>query len=554
MGGNRLVIIGGVAAGTKVAARARRENPELAITLVTRESHISYAGCGMPYYLGDVIKDKKELLVKSPREFEAEMNVKVLTEHEAVSILPEEHIVKVVNNNTGENSEIAFDLLVLATGASPFVPPIPGAGLKNVFTLRTVEDAVAIRERIDAGLCKNAVVVGAGFIGLEVAENLHLRDVDVSLVELDAQILPGYDRDIARLAEKHIREQGVKVHTSTKVQGLLGDDEVSSVSTDKGDLPVDTVILSVGIRPNTSLALKAGIQLGITGAISVNGAMETSVPGIYAVGDCAENSNLVTGSPVWYPMGSTANKAGRIAGTNVARKEGPKQGLKGVLGTSIVKVFECTVARTGLSEKEARSKGFDVETVLVPSPDRAHYYPGNKEVITKLIADRASGRVLGAQILGEGIVDKPIDVLATAITFGATVKDLTQLDLAYSPPFSSAMASTLVAANVLENKLEGRFRGISAEDVRDRIGDPGTVVVDVRTPEEFMLYSIPGSLNIPLSQLEARHREIDGSKEIIIACKVGKRAYQAYLILKRLGFARISILEGGVKAYPFEME
>jgi len=554
MDGNRLVIIGGVAAGTKVAARARRENPELDITLVTRESHISYAGCGMPYYLGDVIKDKKELLVKSPREFEAEMNVKVLTEHEAVSILPEEHIVKVVNNNTGETSEIAFDLLVLATGASPFVPPIPGAELKNVFTLRTVEDAVAIRERIDAGLCKNAVVVGAGFIGLEVAENLHLRDVDVSLVELDAQILPGYDRDIARLAEKHIREQGVKVYTSTKVQGLLGDDEVSSVSTDKGDLPADTVILSVGIRPNTSLALKAGIQLGITGAISVNGAMETSVPGIYAVGDCAENSNLVTGSPVWYPMGSTANKAGRIVGTNVARKEGPKQGLKGVLGTSIVKVFDCTVARTGLSEKEARSKGFDVETVLVPSPDRAHYYPGNKEVITKLIADRASGRVLGAQILGEGIVDKPIDVLATAITFGATVKDLTQLDLAYSPPFSSAMASTLVAANVLENKLEGRFRGVSAEDVRDRIGDPGTLVVDVRTPEEFMLYSIPGSLNIPLSQLEARHREIDGSKEIIIACKVGKRAYQAYLILKRLGFARISILEGGVKAYPFEME
>jgi NADPH-dependent 2,4-dienoyl-CoA reductase/sulfur reductase-like enzyme/rhodanese-related sulfurtransferase len=554
MDGNRLVIIGGVAAGTKVAARARRENPELDITLITRESHISYAGCGMPYYLGGIIKNKKELLVKSPREFEAEMNVKVLTEHEAVSVLPGEQIVEIVSNRTGEKSAVSFDRLVLATGATPFIPPIPGAGLSNVFTLRTVEDAVAIRDRVDAGHCRKAAIVGAGLIGLEVAENLHLRGIDVSLVELDAQILPGYDRDVARLVEKHIREQGVTVHTGTRVLGLLGDGEVSSVSTDKGDLPADTVILSVGIRPNASLAAKAGISLGPTGAISVNGAMETSVPGVYAVGDCAENSSLVTGAAVWYPMGSTANKAGRIAGTNVARKEGPKQVLKGVLGTSIVKVFECTVARTGLSEKEARTKGFDVETVLAPSPDRAHYYPGNKEIITKLIADKASGKVLGGQVLGEGVVDKPIDILATAITFGATVKDLTQLDLAYSPPFSSAMASTLVAANVLENKLEGRFRGISAEGVRDRVDDPGTVVVDVRTPEEFMLCAIPGSLNIPLSQLEARHQEIDGSKEIIIACKVGKRAYQAYLTLKRLGFDSVAVLEGGVKAYPFETE
>lgn len=550
----KVVVIGGVAAGTKAAAKAMRENPDLDIVILTRDRHVSYAGCGLPYYIGDVIKEEKELLVKRPKDFMADFGIEVFTEMEAIKILPEEKTVLAKDLTSGENKKFAFDKLVLATGASPFIPPAEGAKLGNIITVRTVTGATAVKKLLSERDIRDAVVVGGGMIGLEVAENLHLRGIKTTVVELAPHILPTHDADVALNVQKYLVEKGVTVHAGVAVKSFEdnGRGEVAAVITEAGTLKADLVVLSVGVRPNVELARECGIALGAAGAVAVNEKMETNLVDIYAVGDCAENVNLITGRPVWYPMGSTANKTGRVAGINLAGTR-TKDTMQGVLGTSVLKLFDLNIAKTGLSARDAKTLGYNIETVLVPAADRAHYYPGGHIVVTKLIVDREKRTVLGGQIFGEGVVDKPIDILVTAITLGATVDQVAKLDLAYAPPFSTAISSTAVAANVMMNKLAGRFEGINPLELKDKM-DAGAVLVDVRTKEEFFVRTIPGSVNIPLRHLVEREDELDREKEIIIFCKVGLRSYLALLKLKRLGFEKVSVLEGGITAYPLETE
>jgi NADPH-dependent 2,4-dienoyl-CoA reductase/sulfur reductase-like enzyme/rhodanese-related sulfurtransferase len=547
----KILVIGAVAAGTKAAAKIKRENPKADVVVVTKDEYISYAGCGLPYYIGGVIEEKRELVVKTPEDFKLLTNIDVLIKHEATKIDKEAKVVEVKDLTTGEMKKFSYDNLVIATGASPFVPPIEGRDLEGVFPVRTVTDALAIRDLVDKGEIKKAVIVGGGFIGLEVAENLHDRNVEVALVELIDHILPPFDAEMALYAQNYMVDEGINIYTGEKVLSIVGEEgKVKKVITDKREIEADLVIMSVGVRPNTGLATEIGVELGETRAIKVNEYMETNIKDIYSVGDCAETVNLITGKPAWYPMGSTANKMGRVAGINMANEE--KDELRGVLGTTVVKLFKLNAAKTGLSERDAKKAGYEVETVVVPANDKAHYYPGYRQIITKLIVDKNTHKVLGAQVVGEGVVDKPIDIVATAITFGAKVEDLEKLDLAYAPPFSMAMSSTILAANVLRNKLTGRVHGISSIEVKDRLDE--LQVVDVRDEASFMIGTIPGAVNIFSDELYMRANEIDKNKETVLVCKIGKSAFLSYLKLKELGFDNVKILEGGMSAYPFEKE
>ena len=556
MGKQKLIVIGAVAAGTKAASKAKRDNPNLEVKIFTKERYISYAGCGLPYYIGGIIKEKQELLVRSPEDFKKEQGIDIFIEHEVKKIDPTEKKVVVEDLKGGEVREYSYDKLIIATGASPIVPPFDNIDLANIFTLRSVSDAFAIRELLDSGAVKKAVIVGGGFIGLEAAENLKHRRLDVTIVELVPHILPPFDEEMALYAQKHMIDKGVRILTGEKVTGFEGaDGKVNTVKTSAGDIETDIVILSIGVRANTGIAAEAGIETGTTRAIKVNKYMETNIKDIYAVGDCAENTNLVTGKPAWYPMGSTANKTGRIAGHNAAMEkpeETLKESLEGVLGTTIVRLFDVNAAKTGLSERDALKEGYEIETVLVPANDIAHYFPGYRLINTKLIVEKNTHKILGAQIVGEGIVDKPIDTIATAITLGARAEDLAKLDLAYAPPFSMAMSSTIVTANVILNKLNKSMEAVKAPELHAMMGKGGINMLDVREEEEFFISAIPGSINIPMNELESRKDEIDKNIEtIILVCKVGRRAYLSYLKLKKLGFTNLKVLEGGTCAYPY---
>src|SRR3990170_3497777 len=530
-----LVIIGGVAAGMKAAAKARRESPSMEITVVTDEQYISYAGCGIPYFIGDIIKDSKKLLVREPPYFKNMHNIDVLTRHQAIAIDTKSKQVRVKNLENGQDLAFNYDKLILATGAQPIVPPLPGISLGNIFTLRTINDAVRIKSFVDGGKVKNAVIVGGGLIGLEMAENLVLRGIKVTVVELLDQILPPMDKDMALLVQNHLTEKGVEVITSDGVKSFDGDggSYVTRVITGKRQLPANMVILSIGIKPNTKLAQEAGIEIGTTRAIKVNERMETNIPDVYAVGDCAESIHLVTGKPAWIALGSTAAKMGRVAAINAT---GGYDTFKGVTGTMIVKVFDLNVGKVGLSEREALKEGFKTESTIVPASDVSHYYPGAKDIIIKLIADTATKKVLGAQIIGEGNVDKRIDIIATALTFGATVDQVSKLDLAYAPPYAMAMDAIIVAANVLTNKLSGKTDGILPQKVIDKL-DKGEnfILLDVRTEMEYMSGRIKGCIHIPLDKLSSRINELDNTTEIITYCRAGLRAAQAYRILKNAG-------------------
>jgi len=543
-------VIGAVAAGTKTAAKIKRENADAEIVVITKDEHISYAGCGLPYFIGGVIEEEKELVVKTPQEFKQITDIDVYTKLEAMSIHSKEKYVLAMDILEGNVKKYSYDKLVLATGATPFIPQIEGADLQGVHTVRTVNDAINIRSLIDKGAVSKAVVVGGGFIGLEVAENLHGKNIEVSIVEFAHHILPSFDEEIALYAQNYMSDQGVNIYTCEKVISIKGEEgRVKKIITDQREIEADLVIMSVGVKPNTKLAEEIGIELGVTNAIKVNNFMETSIEGIYAVGDCAENVNLITGKPAWYPMGSTANKMGRIAGLSMTGDQ--KNGLKGVLGTTIVKLFKLNAGKTGLSEREAIKQGFEVETVIVPANDKAHYYPGYRQIITKLIADKNTHKILGAQVVGEGVVDKPIDVIATAITFGAKVEDLENLDLAYAPPFSMAMASTILASNALLNKLAGRMNGINSFELKKRLDE--LLVVDIRDEASYLIRTIPGAIHIPSEELICRADELKNNEEIVLICKVGKIAYLSYLKLKKLGFQNVRILEGGISSYPYEL-
>lgn len=531
-----VLVIGGVAAGTKTAAKLKRENRDFNVTLITKGENISYAGCGLPYYVGGVIEDKSDLIVNTPKSFSELTQVEVKTSVEALEIDRDKKIVKAFDIQNKEEIIFNYDKLVIATGADPIKPPIEGIDLEGVYYMRTPDDAIAVREVVETNNVKRAVVVGGGFIGLEVAENLHEMGVKTTLVEAMDHIMPGFDDEVSSYVENELIENGIMVLTGERLTSIEGDEKVSKVRTDKRAMKADMIVMSVGIRANSNIAETCGLELEANKTIKVNEYMQTNDENIYAVGDCVTVKNILSGKPAWSPMGSSANKEGRCLAKTLA---GKKTEFNGVLGTGIVKLLNLNAARTGLTEKEALNLGYNVESVLVPIDDKAHYYPDSKMIIIKLISDKDNKKVLGAQVFGEGNVDKHIDVISTAITFNATINDLQNLDLAYAPPFSTAIHPVGHAANVLLNKIDGDVKTLRYEEFLNN--QESYKLADVnKTPQ------LEGVTYIDLAQLNGKIDGFELDDKILLVCARGKRAYLAYNRMKYFGYKDVQVLEGGL--------
>ncbi|MCI8897699.1 MAG: FAD-dependent oxidoreductase, partial [Lachnospiraceae bacterium] len=447
----KLLVIGGVAAGTKAAAKFKRVNPEAEVTIVTKGKDISYAGCGLPYYVGGSIPEKEQLIVNTPEKYSALTGAMVYPQREVVALDPAGKKATAKNLRTGAEEIYEYDACIVAVGASPVVPPLPGLNLPGVFVMRTPDDAIETREYIARDGVKRAVVVGGGFIGLEVAENLLEKGLSVTLIDMAPQIMPGFDTEMANFAVRHLEKKGITVLTGTKLNGVTGEERAEGVQTDKGLLPADVVILSIGIRPNTGFLQDTGMEM-FKGTILVDDKMATSVPDVYAAGDCAMVKNRLTGERQWSPMGSSANMEGRT----LARSLGGRDvSYPGVLGTGVVKLPGLSGGRTGLSEEQAKAAGYKPVCVLAVTDDKAHYYPGSAWFAIKLVADADSHKLLGVQVLGPGAVDKVTDIGVMAVTFGATLEQMTCLDLSYAPPFSTAIHPFVQAVHMLLNKIEG---------------------------------------------------------------------------------------------------
>ncbi|MDX9754332.1 MAG: FAD-dependent oxidoreductase [bacterium] len=545
-----IVIIGGVAAGTKTAAKVRREHPHCEITIFTEEPYISYAGCGQPYYISGHIQQRANLLARTPEQFFSLYQVQVQLNHRVMKIDAPNKQVEVENLETGLRFHHPYDQLVIATGASSIVPRLPGIDFPGVYSLRSIDDMDAIRAYIDRDSVNEAIVVGGGFIGLEMVESLVARNIKVTLVERLPLPAPIFDPLIGHHINNTLQAHGVRVRLGSSLEAVIGSPQygVRAVTINGQEQHADLVLLCIGVRPNVGLAKEAGIALGPTGAIAVDDHLRTNVPDIYAAGDCSEMKHLVTGKPVWIPLGSTANRQGRVLGINLA---GGSEIFPGVLGTSIFRIFDLNVARTGAGEKEAVEAGFDVETVVVPAGDAPHYMPEGKTVITKLIIDKKTERVLGAECWGPGKVDKVIDTLATAITLRANVADLQQLDLAYAPPFAPPLGNATTSANVVRNKLDHKTDGIAPLELKSRL-DAGESVflLDVRPPQARAKLVTTNDVNIPVAALRERLNEIPKDRLVVTTCNVGLNAALACLILKQLGLANVRYLDGGVTAWP----
>lgn len=553
----KIVVIGGVAAGPKVASKIIRNNPDAEVTIIERGEFLSYAGCGLPYYISGEVETQEELMatpvgtVRDSVFFQNVKNVKVLNHTTATKINKAAKTVS-IESSDGKKEDIKYDKLMLATGASPAKPPIPGINLKNIFTLHGVEDAEGIKALLSEHKARNAVIVGGGLIGVEMAESLTKCGCRVTIVEMLPNILPMLDPEMAILVEKYFESKGVKILSKTKVQGFEGQGAVSSVTTDKETLQADLVVLAIGVRPNVELAKDADLEIGVTGAIKVNKQMSTSDKNIYAAGDCVECTNIITDKPCFIPLGSTANKQGRVAANSIC---GIKDQFDGVMGSSVCKIFDFTTARTGLSEKDAIENGFDTITCLAPAPDKAHFLESAKPLMLKLIADRKSRRLLGAQGIGMGVADKRIDVAATAITAGMTVDQVANLDLSYAPPYAPAMDNLITAANILRNKIDGNMYGISAIEVKTKMDNNDEFIfLDVRSPAELEQMRIDPCLHIPLGKLRTDIDKLGSDKdvEIIAFCKISLRGYEAALILKHNGFTNVKVMDGGILMWPYK--
>ncbi|WP_031514892.1 FAD-dependent oxidoreductase [Desulfofalx alkaliphila] len=560
----KILIIGGVAAGPKAAARARRRNPQAEITILERGGLTSYAGCGMPFFISGMIHDYKELYLTSygvardANYFGREKGVKLYTRTEATAIDRQNKVVKAKNLETGEEMEFPYDKLVLATGASPFVPPIEGVDLKGVHLLNHPDDSLKIRELVDTGNIEQAVVIGAGLIGMEGADALFNKMVEVTIVEMQDQVLPNMlDADMAQRLQRHMYDEGVDLFLGDKVLRIEGDEEgnVKGVVTEKnGFVECQLVIMASGVRPNVQLAADAGLEIGEARAIAVNEYMQTSDPDIYACGDCVENVHLISGKKVYTPMATYANRQGRVVGDNVT---GGESTFKGVLGTGVAEVFEMNVGRTGLGEQQAKNLGYNVITAVSSGLDRTHYHARHGLVQFKIIADADSKRILGAQGIGKGDVVKRIDVVATAITFGATLEDLSNLDLGYAPPFSSPIDPVAHAVNVVRNKVDGLAETIKSQQLLEKLEDgEDLLLLDVRTAEQFAPKHFKDDriMQVALGDLREKLEEIPRDKEIVTICPMGIRAYEAVRTLRGAGFENVKLLEGGLNMWPFDLE
>lgn len=539
----RIVIIGAVAAGTSAAAKARRNSEEAEIIVYEKDSFISYSGCGMPYYIGGEVESADELTPRDPAFFKSKYNVDILTLHEVLSISPATKSITVKNLTTGDVFTDHYDKLVIATGARATIPPIKGAEEKHVFTLRNINDMNRIKTFIDTNRPLSAAIIGTGFIGLEVCENLKGLGMEVTLLEKLPKVTPGLDSDMAVYVQDHIEKNGVTVLVGVSVAEIT---ESSVILSDGKEIKADMVLVSTGVRPNTELAATAGIELGVAGAIRVNKKMQTSLPDIYACGDCTQQFHVVTGKSVYRPLGSTANKTGRIVGDSIT---GGDLAFRGILGTGIFRIFDMTVAQTGLSEREAIEQGYEVAVCHNIKPNKPEYMHG-KEMVIKGIADKASGRLLGVQIVGYEGVDKRIDVFVTAITFKANVEDLFHLDLAYAPPFSTTKDPVMYTGMILDNAIH-KGRSLMTAQELDTLMQSGEkyTLIDARAVAQFEKNHIEPAESIPHAKLRVAAESLDKDAVFITYCNKGTTGNAAQNILINQGFKRVFNLSGGQKQY-----
>ncbi|HWQ57960.1 MAG TPA: FAD-dependent oxidoreductase [Clostridia bacterium] len=544
----KVVIIGGVAGGASCAARLRRLDENAEIVMLERGEYISYANCGLPYHVGDVIKARQSLLLSTPQAMRAKYSVDVRVKNEAVSIDRENKNVTVRRLDTGETYEEGYDALVIATGSSPLRPPIPGIDSPRIRTLWTVPDTDEIRAIVQRGGARRAAVVGGGFIGLEMAENLHHAGLEVSIVEMLDQVMAPLDYEMAQLLHENIAQSGVKLHLGDGVSSFEDKgDRVDIVLKSGAVVPAELVILAIGVKPNGELAKAAGLAVNARGGVVVDEYLKTSDPNIYAVGDVIEVEDFISKERAMVPLAGPANKQGRIAADNIA---GANETYKGTQGSSVAKVFDLTAASTGANEKtlvkRGLVKGKDFESVVVTQNSHAGYYPGAVPLTLKLLFGMDGEKLFGAQIVGRDGVDKRIDTIATAIRLGAGVDDLAELELAYAPPYSSAKDPVNMAGFVAGNVLSGLVKFSSWDAVEK---DPGAVLLDVREDAELMAFSLPGAVHIPLGQLRDRLGELDKNRRIITFCAIGVRSYNAARILMNNGFADVLLYPGGTRFY-----
>ncbi|MGV8075555.1 MAG: FAD-dependent oxidoreductase [Syntrophobacteraceae bacterium] len=559
----KILIIGGSAAGPKAAAKARRLDEHAEITIIQKDPDLSMASCGYPYYVGGVFDDRNMLIstptgvVRNPTFFMNAKNIIARTVTEAVSINRAAKTVLCKNLQTGTIDELPYDSLILATGSVPNMPPVPGAELKGITTLQSMKDADYLRKIRDEKNIKKAVVIGGGLIGIETCEALHLAGIEITVVELLPQLLMFLDMELAKLVENHMRAKGVNVITGNGIAAFLGDNgKLTGVKLANGtELSCELAVVAVGVRPNINLAKDAGLLIGEAKGIAVNEFMQTSDPSIYAVGDCVEITNLITGKKVHAPYGDLANLEGRVAGENAVL--GSTVSFPGTIQSGICKIFDFTAGTTGLSERAALAAGFDVLTVINASPDKPLFMNGLL-LITKLVIERNSGKILGAQCIGPGDVAKQVAQWALAITGKLSVEDIVNADLPYAPPFSLAIDHFIATAHLMQNKIKGRLKGISAADVKKKF-DAGDkfFAIDARGPDEYeeMRLGI-GETLIPLGALRKRLNEIpdDKNMEIICYCKISLRGYETALVLEANGWKNVRVMEGGIMAWPYARE
>ena len=546
----KVVIIGGVAGGATAAARIRRLDEQAEIIVFERSGFISYANCGLPYYIGDIITDQEDLTLQTPQSFYSRFRVKMKVNHEVIAIHPEKKTVSVKNLETGEEFEESYDKLILSPGAKPTQPEIPGTGIDKIFTLRTVEDTLRIKEYINKNHPKSAVLAGGGFISLELAENLRELGMEVTIVQRPKQLMNPFDSDMAAFIHNEMRRHGIKLALGHTVEGFEEKDGGITVLL-KGEEPIhaDMAVLAIGVTPDTHLAKEAGLELGMKGSIVVNSRMETSIPDIYAVGDAVQVKHYVTGQDALISLAGPANKQGRIAADNIC---GGDSRYTGSQGSSIIKVFDMTAAATGINETNAKKAGLNVDKVILSPMSHAGYYPGGKVMTMKVVFEKDTYRLLGAQIVGYEGVDKRIDVLATAIHAGMKAVELKELDLAYAPPYSSAKDPVNIAGFMIENISRKILNQFHLEDVKNLPRDGSVILLDVRTEREYSRGHIEGFDNIPVDELRDRMSEIEKGKPVYVICQSGLRSYIAVRILSGNGYEAYNF-SGGFRFYDAVM-
>ncbi len=560
----RIVVIGGSAAGPKAAAKARRIDNNAEVTILQKEGDLSMASCGYPYYIGGYFDDRNMLIctptgvVRNPQFYLNAKDIAAKVNTEVTAIDRKLRTVSFRNTLTGETGEMAYDKLILATGSVPRMPPIPGVELEGITTLQSMKDADFLRKVRDEGKIKKAAVIGGGLIGIETCEALHLAGIEITVIELLPQLLMFLDWELAKLVENHVRSQGANVITENGIAAFLGENgKLTGVKLQNGtELLCELAVVAIGVRPNVKLAQACGIEIGETGGIKVDPYMQTSDPDIYAVGDCVETLHRITGKKVLAPYGDLANLQGRVAGENAASENCVT--FPGTIQTGICKVFDYAAGATGLSETTARRWGYDhIVTVINASPDKPGFMEG-KLIVTKLVADGATGKILGAQCVGPGNVNRQIAQWAMAILGGLTVEDFVNADLPYAPPFSLAIDHGVASAHILQNKMKGRMKGISCAEVHRKVtSGESPFLLDVRQPEEFEQMRLGiGETLMPLGALRKRLNEMpqDKEREIICYCKISLRGYEAAIVLEGNGWKNVKVMEGGVMAWPYPRE